>query len=1030
MPRRDAASPQAAAKGSFELRLGTFWLVRVGVVLVLTAFVLAGGLAYQKFGAGGRVGMLYLGSGLLLATGAWLQRKAVKEVSLRNYAQVLFAGGLAAVYFTTYAAHHFEKLRIIESNWLDGVLLLGWAGFMVWIADRKKSEVMALFAILLAYYTAVVTNVGLFTLYSNLILTIAAVFFMVRNRWAILSFVSLSASYAAYAYWRFFYGHVLHFPSPTEELWTGTWFLAGYWAVFTAAVFLSRQEKFSGEQRASFLTINNGAFFAMFLLTMYELHSGGFWKFALYYGGVLLALAGLARWVLASEPLAKNTYLTQGLLLATSGIIAHPRLGGLDLSLVLAIESVTLMIAGQFRKNRVLLAGGYVAAALAIGWGMNGMMQNDQHGIWRGLGLAGLMLFNSWWVERPLRSSAKPVLRLSVSYFVVLALAVLFVVTYNNTSHQALSLWLAGEATLLVLSLYVFKIREFTVLGGSFLALAQFIWLFQAFTDRLPIAPWNPTIMVVLTLTLTGWWKKQKVLDLRSELDPDWSALEKLPMLMKNAVLAGAAWFGVQVAGDHTAPHAMVLWLPIWLGTLMLADALMAHRQVPVRSESLRFQPAFSTTLALITWLAVTWHQTSTQNFPLALALAGLVLTFSIYLLRVPEIARLAQGYILIAQAVWLANYAIANRVLPPWWNSAALIAITLGLSHWWQRQKVLQTNTQVRWIWQGAYALALIGVLYYFLCPTVSPTVWLGVVPLLALAVTAYAVVTRAWLLAAFAQIFVLASGFHFAIRLINGEANWYFPLAPIAALALLAYGTVKWFQARPDAAQEIRAPLLQLAMVYRWAGLIMSLWWVYKYIPERNHVWVFALLGFLVFLWAGWRKNREATLFGGIFTLAGLVLFWSPLHDVSIVYWPNLPAILLLLVQQAMAKRLTDRYQIDSRIQGGTIIVGGLSLWMLLSKWVIEVSRSSPDEGGYLTASWCVLALLLFTAGILLRERIYRWMGLAILACGLGRVMLIDVWRLALIFRILSFMALGLVLIVLGFIYNKYQEKIKEWL
>ena len=42
----------------------------------------------------------------------------------------------------------------------------------------------------------------------------------------------------------------------------------------------------------------------------------------------------------------------------------------------------------------------------------------------------------------------------------------------------------------------------------------------------------------------------------------------------------------------------------------------------------------------------------------------------------------------------------------------------------------------------------------------------------------------------------------------------------------------------------------------------------------------------------------------------------------------------------------------------------------------------------------------------------------------------MIIDVWKLETLYRILSFMALGIVLLVLGFIYNKYQEKLKEWL
>ena len=191
------------------MRLGTYWLVRVGIVMLLTGLVFFGNYAYHNFigklGPGGKVSLLYFASALLLGAGAWWQRKPVTE-SLRNYGQVLFAGGLAAVYFTTYAAHHIAQLRVIESAVLDGALLLAWAGFMAWIADRRKSEVLALFAVGLAYYSAVITRVGLFTLYSNLVLTLAAVFFLVRNRWATLSFVSLVATYAGYAFWRFFHG--------------------------------------------------------------------------------------------------------------------------------------------------------------------------------------------------------------------------------------------------------------------------------------------------------------------------------------------------------------------------------------------------------------------------------------------------------------------------------------------------------------------------------------------------------------------------------------------------------------------------------------------------------------------------------------------------------------------------------------------------------------------------------------------------------------------------------------------------------
>jgi hypothetical protein len=44
----------------------------------------------------------------------------------------------------------------------------------------------------------------------------------------------------------------------------GALFLMLYWTVFTGAVFVSRAEKFAGQNRAAFATLNNGAFFTFF----------------------------------------------------------------------------------------------------------------------------------------------------------------------------------------------------------------------------------------------------------------------------------------------------------------------------------------------------------------------------------------------------------------------------------------------------------------------------------------------------------------------------------------------------------------------------------------------------------------------------------------------------------------------------------------------------------------------------------------------------------------------------------------------
>jgi hypothetical protein len=213
---------------------------------------------------------------------------------------------------------------------------------------------------------------------------------------------------------------------------------------------------------------------------------------------------------------------------------------------------------------------------------------------------------------------------------------------------------------------------------------------------------------------------------------------------------------------------------------------------------------------------------------------------------------------------------------------------------------------------------------------------------------------------------------------------------------------------------------------MLYRWVALAMSIWWVCAYIPERERIWLLALLGLWVFVWAGWQRNQEALLFSAAYTLVALILFWLPLLAAPRVYWPNLVVILILLGQRQFALRLPERYPFGREVHTAVIIMGGLSLWRFLSLWVLQ---QQPD-GFFLTASWSLLALAFFTVGIVLRERMYRYLGLGVLSCALGRVVIFDVWKLEPVYRILSFMALGIVLLVLGFIYNKYQEKIREWL
>ena len=130
--------PAKADAESIEMKLGTYWFVRIGVVLVLTGL---GTLAYYnkdfffKLPPVAKVSLFYLLSAALGGVGFWLQRT---RETLKNFGHVLVAGGCAGVYFTTYAAHVIQPDPVIPSPTVALLLLFAWGGFMVLVCGPNQ----------------------------------------------------------------------------------------------------------------------------------------------------------------------------------------------------------------------------------------------------------------------------------------------------------------------------------------------------------------------------------------------------------------------------------------------------------------------------------------------------------------------------------------------------------------------------------------------------------------------------------------------------------------------------------------------------------------------------------------------------------------------------------------------------------------------------------------------------------------------------------------------------------------------------
>ena len=878
-----ATEQPAPARESLEMQIGTTWLVRAGIVLVLTSLAFLGSYLYYHIvptlGPAAKIALMYLGAGALTGVGAWLERSrlAAETEGLRNYARVVLAGGLAAVYYVTYSAHWNPHLRVVSDPLLAGGLLLGWAAFMVWLANRRGSELLATFAILLAFYTSAVNEISSFRLVANLFLACGAVYLLRRHLWQIFPFVSLLATFGSYGFWRFSHAYIEgsmltgdappHMALTSGGFWVNSGFLFLYWLLFTWAVFTTDERVLPAWRRAGFVTVNNSAFFLLTTWLLLAAYPGTFWKWSLGFGLVLLALAETSRRrSRVPDADTENAYLLQGILLVTLGFIGY--FSGWQLSLVLAVQSAVLLWRAGLRTSRVLLGSSCAVACVSLFYALDRMSSPDAAQVWTvGLAESALLIGNAWWSQRLSEASRRD--------------------------------------------------------GPANFAQAQ------------ALAPW--------------WF----------------------------AVLGSAAWF----------------------------------------------------------WTIENAVSNEVERAPL-MAGAALLLTASIYVLRVKALPWIAQIFLFSAGLYWLANRSVWTllETMPPVWNTSLVLGSTLALGHWWQWQRTTTNASRLTgWVKAPAVADALLAVvlLGVWLHPHApwGDAGWMAEAALLSLALLGYGLLTRYRALAAAGQLLLLVSVVQFFNQWDRpwdgaGAERWL-ALVPLAAiLATLAIGR----RSAPAGGFD-QGWLGRIAVVYEGVALVLFLFWVGRYVPPAVRFPLLVLGGALIFGLGCLSRVRRWLVLSIVPTVAALCVFWLVDDSIERRSWLALAGALLLAAQQQFGKRWLKE---DAPAWFPAKAQGALMTAAVCCAWAFLTARMERWEGSAFTlaASWSLFAPLVLAAGLVLRERVYRWLGLLILAATLGHIVLFDLSGLDSLGRAISSFALGLVVLGMGFFYNRYHSKIRDLL
>ena len=85
---------------------------------------------------------------------------------------------------------------------------------------------------------------------------------------------------------------------------------------------------------------------------------------------------------------------------------------------------------------------------------------------------------------------------------------------------------------------------------------------------------------------------------------------------------------------------------------------------------------------------------------------------------------------------------------------------------------------------------------------------------------------------------------------------------------------------------------------------------------------------------------------------------------------------------------------------------------------------------SGSLLTVAWGIEGVALLAAGLTFRERVLRLEGLVLLLTCILKLFVYDLRNLETVYRILSFIALGVILLGVSWVYTRFRERLRQYL
>jgi hypothetical protein len=330
---------------TFEALIGSVWLSRIAVIVLMTALVLSARTTFssEAFGATQKVLIGYGIALVFIVYGLLVRRRH------DLFSQAILGCGLAGFYFTTYAVFFVPEMQLQDAPAAGLPLLLGCMAGMAYIAHRRESQTVAGISLFLAYYTVVVSCTRdpelenmLYALLACTCLAAVTLVFHALHRWLLFSWAMLVVTHLTFLYFFFQKPPELDIPD-RMYFWISNGFLTICFILFSFACILDARK--TGEYRrmvAPLSGVNSAVFLAVTYITIRDQYPEHQWMFRIAVAGLMLVFAIFAETTGPRRNYLFQIFVAKAVIMFTLALQSWLAESGEILLVALAIECLAL----------------------------------------------------------------------------------------------------------------------------------------------------------------------------------------------------------------------------------------------------------------------------------------------------------------------------------------------------------------------------------------------------------------------------------------------------------------------------------------------------------------------------------------------------------------------------------------------------------------------------------------------------------------------------------------------------------------